>query len=371
MKEVLSKTGVHILLELSGGLAQRDVPHRHQEALRTEVVKVVHVVVHIGVQSLAALTFMDMVQHFRRILIHGAADVGSVVRLAVDRDQIVERIIPGIGVDQVVVLQESETMEDLALVRVVAHGLDGLDLLEDGKSVDAVLFFRTVLVDVELRHVHGQHQMRITVTDGTLVLHVDIVEDVIDDTGTGTTVGGADDPVENSVLRTTGVLYAIQVLDGSLKLLLEVGEAAGEGKARLHAERTGAELQRLVRNLGGQFIGASFQDTLVDHRRGVVLRLHVNGVRIALGKRDQVRLGIDERNHSVLKCFTVLLVVGIYVPLVCVEEEETILLIHRVQFGLGRRRFLRIVNLLLDDGDGVDTSTATTDENVFVILSHS
>ena len=369
-KQILLQTEVHIVLELLLRLSEGDIAHRHQESLRTQVVQVVHVVVHVGVERHAAFAFMHIVEHLGGVRIHRVADVRTVVRLAVDRDQIIERVVTLVAVDEVVVLQECKAVENLVPLGIVAHRLDALDLLEDREGIEGVLLLRAVLVDVELGHVHRQHQMRITVADGALVLHVHIIQDIVDDAAAGTAVGGADDPVENGVLLTAGVLHAVQVLDGGLQLLLELGEAPGEGETGLHAESASAELQRLIRNLGGYIIGAGLDNPLVDEGLVIGLGLLEDGMRVALGKADQVRGGIDERRDTVLERIAVEFVVPVDVTLVRIEEQETILLIHDGQTGTGSARRRLVIDLFLDVGDRVHASSTQSDEDVFVVLCH-
>ena len=95
-----------------------------------------HVIVDVGMEGHAAFAFMDVIEHLRGVGIHRVADVGTVVRLAVYRDQIVERVVTLVAVDEVVVLEEGQAMEDLVALRIVAHRLDTLDLLEDCEGVE-------------------------------------------------------------------------------------------------------------------------------------------------------------------------------------------------------------------------------------------
>ena len=318
---------------------------------------VVHVVVDIGTEGVTALAGMEMIEHLCGVAVHGAgvAQAGSLIGLDIDGNQIVERAVAALCIDEVVIIGERHAVHHGLLVVVVAHRLEGFYLGEHAESVEGVLFFGGVAVDVNLRHVHGEYELRIAVTHNLAVQLIHMVQNIVENAGARTSQGGADNPIEDGAVFTAYGLNVVEGGDGRLELRLEIRQRMGEGDTGFHTESTGAESQGLIGNLDGEFLGAGFEDSLVDERLGILLGLIVNGLGIGASKADQVRLGRDEGNLSVFERFAVPLVRLLDVARVGVYEQETIVVVHGLQARLrgGCRGETLFIDLFLDLGYGL------------------
>jgi len=217
-QQVATQARMHILAHLLFRFLKRHIPHRHKEIVMVAFHYIVDIIVNIRAECRSGSTVMDMIEHFGRVAVHGlsVAQTCALVGLHIDGDKIIERAIASFIIDQTIVFLKRQTVHQSVAFEIIAHLFQGFHLLEHSESIERVFFLSSVAVDIYLRHVHGQHQLRIAVAYDLIVELIDVIKHIVDYAGSRASESAAHHPVEDNAVLAAHCLHIIEPRNGCL-----------------------------------------------------------------------------------------------------------------------------------------------------------